>query len=114
MEHANEYRSSDYSKTPMACNFCSPHPSNDYICAGAKIKWPYVAKVNMSLDKDTGLWELEDKDVGCDTWEWVTTLKPMDVNFVCGSTDKVPTRIIKKRARRKEKNIGGGRKRGRK
>ena len=64
----------------MACNFCSPHPSNDYICAGANIKWPYVAKVNMSLDKGTGLWKLEDRDDGTDTWEWVTTLKPMDVN----------------------------------
>ena len=69
----------------------------------------------MSLDTDTGLWELKDKDDGSDTWEWVTTLKPMDVNFVCGSTDKVVTRIIrKKRARRKQKNNGRGRKRGRK
>ena len=47
----------------------------------------------MSLDKDTGLWKLEDRDDGTDTWEWVTTLKPMDVNFVCGSTDKEVTRL---------------------
>ena len=69
----------------------------------------------MSLDKDTGLWELKDKDDGTDTWEWVTTLKPMDVNFVCGSTDKVATRIIrKKRARKKQKNKIEGRRRRRK
>ena len=96
----------------MACNFCSPHPSNDYICAGANIKWPYVAKVNMSLDKGTGLWKLEDRDDGTDTWEWVTALKPMDVNFVCGSTDKEVTTVTsKKRGRGKERNIVGGRRR---
>ena len=90
----------------------SSHSSNDYICAGANIKWPYVAKVNMSLDKGTGLWELEDRDDGSDTWEWVTTLKPMDVNFVCGSTDKEVTTVKpKKRGRGKERNIVGGRKR---
>ena len=77
----------------MACQICRRHPSNDYICAGAGIKWPYVAKVNMSLDKGTGLWELEDRDDGSDTWEWVTTLKPMNVKFVCGSTDEEVTRL---------------------
>ena len=71
-----------------------------------------MAKVNMSLDKDTGLWELEDRDDGTDTWEWVTTLKPMDVNIVCGSTDKEVTTVKpKKRGRGKERNIVGGRKR---
>ena len=69
----------------------------------------------MSLDTDTGLWELKDKDDGSDTWEWVTTLKPMDVNFVCGSTDKKVTKVKrKKRGRGKERNNVGGRRRRRK
>ena len=98
----------------MACQICRPHPSNDYICAGAGKKWPYVAKVNMSLEED-GLWKLEDRDDGTDTWEWVTTLKPMDVNFVCGSTDKEVTTVTsKKRGRGKERNNVGGRRRRRK
>ena len=59
-----------------------------------------------------GLWELEDRDDGSDTWEWVTALKPMDVNFVCGSTDKEVTTVTsKKRGRGKERNIVGGRRR---
>ena len=50
-----------------------------------------------------------------DTWKWVTTLKPMDVNFVCGSTDKEVTTVTsKKRGRGKERNIVGGRRRRRK
>lgn len=62
----------------------------------------------MSLDKDTGLWELD----GSDTWKYVTTMKPMDVNFVCGSTDKEVTKVKrKKRGRGKERNIVGGRRR---
>ena len=69
----------------------------------------------MSLDNDTGLWKLEDRDDGTDTWEWVTALKPMDVNIVCGSTDKEVTTVKpKKRGRGKERNIVGGRRRRRK
>ena len=39
-------------------------------------------------------------------------MKPMDVNFVCGSTDKEVTTVTsKKGGRGKEGNIVGGRKR---
>ena len=72
----------------------------------------------MSLEKD-GLWKLEDRDDGTDSWEWVTTLKPAtsvpSVRFVCDSTEEASTRNTReKRGRGKEKNIVGGRKRARK
>ena len=69
------------------CSVCPEgvHKSSSIICAEAKKKWQFKAKVDMELAgvfEEYNMWKVKDRPDGTCGWQWLKSLKELVPNVI--------------------------------